>query len=206
MEEVLDYEGLIYSIINKYPNRYDKEDLFQVGMLGLIDAYKHYDKNHETKFSTFAYYYIIGEVNKYIRESSSLKISKYYIELKKKIIKTKELMTQKLGRNPTKQELALYLEVEEELIDEAILATDEVDSLENSTLDFGKTYDNTSAEVMDLKNEIKNLPKEEKDLIIARYFEELTQSEASSVLGLSQSQISRTETKVLKKLKDRLVA
>ena len=59
---------------------------------------------------------------------------------------------------------------------------------------------------MDLKNEIKNLPKEEKDLIIARYFEELTQSEASSVLGLSQSQISRTETKVLKKLKDRLVA
>ena len=206
MEEVLDYEGLIYSIINKYPNRYDKEDLFQVGMLGLIDAYKHYDKNHETKFSTFAYYYIIGEVNKYIRESSSLKISKNYIELKKKIIKTKELMTQKLGRNPTKQELALYLEVEEELIDEAILATDEVDSLENSTLEFGKTYDNTSAEVMDLKNEIENLPQAEKELIIARYYTEMTQKEASDVLGLSQSQVSRTEAKVLKKLKERLVA
>lgn len=206
MEEVLDYEGLIYSIINKYPTRYDKDDLFQVGMLGLIDAYKHFDKSFETKFSTFAYYYIVGEVNKYIRESSSLKISKNYIDLKKKIIKTKEIMTQRLGRNPTKQELSLYLEIDEEIIDEAILATDEVDSLENSTLEFGKTYDNTSAEVMDLKNEIENLPQAEKELIIARYYTEMTQKEASDVLGLSQSQVSRTEAKVLKKLKERLVA
>ena len=59
MEKVLDYDGLIYSIINKYPSRFDKEDLYQVGMIGLIDAYKHYDKSHDTKFSTFAYYYIV---------------------------------------------------------------------------------------------------------------------------------------------------
>ena len=82
MEEVLDYEGLIYSIINKYTSRYDKEDLYQVGMMGLIDAYKHYDSSFDTKFSSFAYYYILGEVNKYIRNSSSLKISKSIIELK----------------------------------------------------------------------------------------------------------------------------
>ena len=82
MEELLDYEGLIYSIIKNYPSKYDRDDLFQVGMLGLIDAYKHYDKNQNTKFSTFAYYYIVGEVNKYIRESSSLKVSRDLIELK----------------------------------------------------------------------------------------------------------------------------
>ena len=71
-------------------------------MVGLIDAYKHYDKSFDTKFSTYAYYYIIGEINKYIRESSSLKVSKSLIDLNKNILKTKEVMTQKLGRVPTK--------------------------------------------------------------------------------------------------------
>ena len=206
MEEVLDYEGLIYSIISKYPKRFDRDDLYQVGMLGLIDAYKHFDNSYETKFSTFAYYYIVGEVNKYIRESSSLKVSKSLIELKKKIISAKEMMAQKLGREPTNLEISLYLEVEEDMIDMAILATDEVDSLENSLYDVGKTYDNTSAEVLDLKNEIMKLPIEERRLIIARYFDELTQSETSNILGISQVQVSRSEAKVLKKLKDRLIA
>ena len=82
MDTLLDYEGLIYSIINKYPRRFDYDDLYQVGMIGLIDAYKHYDESYETKFSSFAYYYIIGEINKYIRESSSLKVSRSLIELK----------------------------------------------------------------------------------------------------------------------------
>ena len=68
MEELLDYEGLIYSIISKYSKRYDRDDLYQLGMIGLIDAYNHFDQSLGTKFSTFAYYYIVGEVNKYIRE------------------------------------------------------------------------------------------------------------------------------------------
>ena len=118
MEEVLNYEGLIYGIISKYPKRYDRDDLYQVGMLGLIDAYKHFNKNYETKFSTFAYYYIVGEVNKYIRESSSLKVSKDLIELNKKILKTKEVMTQRLGRVPTNLEISLYLEVDEKIIED----------------------------------------------------------------------------------------
>ncbi len=206
MEEVLDYEGLIYSIISKYPKRFDRDDLYQVGMIGLIDAYKHFDSSYETKFSTFAYYYIVGEVNKYIRESSSLKVSKNLIDLKKKIISAKEIMAQRLGREPTNLEISLYLEVDEEMIDMAILATDEVDSLESSLYDVGKTYDNTSAEVLDLKNEIMKLPLEERKLIIARYFDELTQSETSNILGISQVQVSRSEAKVLKKLKDNLIA
>ena len=206
MEEVLDYEGLIYSIISRYPKRFDRDDLYQVGMLGLIDAYKHFDKSYDTKFSTFAYYYIVGEINKYIRESSSLKISKNLVELNRKIISAKEVMAQKLGREPTNLEISLYLEVEEEMIDMAILATDEVDSLENSLYDVGKSYDNTSAEVLDLKNEIMNLSLEERKLIIARYFDELTQSETSNILGISQVQVSRSEAKVLKKLKDSLIA
>ena len=202
MEEVLNYEGLIYSIINKYPKRYDRDDLYQVGMLGLIDAYKHFNKNYETKFSTFAYYYIVGEVNKYIRESSSLKVSKDLIELKKKILKVKEVMIQKLGREPSNLEISLYLEVDEELVNEALIATDEVTSMDE-IYNIGN-YDNTSADILDLKLELEKLPEEEKNIILARYYDDMTQSEVSKKLGISQVQVSRNENKILQKLRSNL--
>ena len=202
MEELLEYDGLIYSIISKYPKKYDREDLYQVSMIGLIDALKHYNSNYDTKFSTFAYYYIVGEINKYIRENSSLKVSKNLVDLKSKIIKTKEMISQKLGREATNLEISLYLEIDEKVVNEA-LSYDEVDSLEDSYFEIS-SYDNTSAEVLDLKNELDKLPEKERKLILARYYEELTQSETSKVLGISQVQVSREENKILKKLKTRL--
>ena len=203
MDTLLDYEGLMYSIINKYPKRFDNDDLYQVGMIGLIDAYKHYNESYETKFSSFAYYYIIGEINKYIRESSSLKVSRSLIELKKSINKAKEVMTQKLGREPSNLEISLFLDVEMEDIENAILATSEIESIEDN-FDTYKSFDNTSADVLDLRDEISNLPEEERKIILARYYDELTQSETSKLLGVSQVQISRSENKILKKLKTRL--
>lgn len=203
MEGLLEYDGLIYKIISKYPKRYDRDDLYQVGMLGLIDAYKHYNSCYGTKFSTFAYYYIVGEVNKYIRENSSLKISRNLVELKKKILECREAMTQKLGRIPTNIEVSLYLEVDEELIESALVATDDVASIDDN-INFIKSYDDTSPEILDLKVEIDKLSFDEKKLIYARYYEELTQKEASNILGISQVQVSRNETKILKKLRNNL--
>lgn len=199
MEEVLDYEGLIYSIINKYSKRFDKDDLYQVGMIGLIDAYKHYDNSFDTKFSSFAYYYILGEVNKYIRNSSSLKVSKNLIEVKTRILKVKDSMMQKLGREPTNMEIALYLDLDVSVVDEAML-TDNIESIDREI----PTYDDTSAEILDLKDEILKLPIEERRLIIARYYNEMTQQEVSKMLGISQVQVSRNEAKILKKLRTRL--
>ena len=203
MDTVLDYEGLIYSIISKYPSRFDKDDLFQAGMLGLVDAYKHYDPHANTKFSTYAYYYIVGEVNKYIKECSSLKIGKDLIELKKKIIKVTDLMTQKLGRIPSNLEIALYLDVSEENINEALISTDEVSSIEEA-FNYLESNDNLNDDLLDLKIEINKLSKEEKSIIISRYFEGLTQSEISKKLGISQVQVSRNEAKILKKLRTNL--
>ena len=202
MEELLDYEGLIYSIIGKVPKRYDREDLYQVGMIGLMDAYKHYDSSYDTKFSTFAYYYILGEVNKYIRNSSSLKVSDDLIKLNKKIIKTRELMTQKLGRVPSNLEISLYLDISEELVDQAILATSDVEGLDE-LYNIGVS-DSISPDLMDLREEIGKLSDEEKKLIYARYFQGLTQNETSSILGMSQVQVSRNESKILKKLRSQL--
>ena len=205
MEELLDYDGLIYSIINKYSERFDKEDLYQVSMIGLMDAYKHYDRNYDTKFSTFAYYYIVGEVNKYIRESGSLKVSKGLIDLKKKIIKTKEVMTQKLGREPSNLEISIFLDIDENLLDEVMVATDEVDSLDDK-YEYVSSYEDTCMkdDILDLRMAIDELDEKDRDLILARYFQDLTQSEVSKVMGISQVQVSRNESKILQKLKTRL--
>ena len=204
MDELLEYDGLIYSIISKYPKRYDREDLYQASMVGLIDALKHYNNKYNTKFSTFAYYYIVGEVNKYIRENNGIKVSKDLIKLKKKIIETKEIMSQKLGRTPSNLEISLFLEVEEELINEAIIATDEVSSIDESYENIKSNDIETNPEILDLKNELNKLNEDEKRLIIARYYNELTQSETSEILGISQVQVSRKESKILEKLKTRL--
>ena len=203
MEELLDYDGLIYSIIGKYTSKYDKDDLYQVGMIGLMDAYKHYDKNQNTKFSSFAYYYIMGEVNKYLRESSALKVSRSFIELKKKINQAKEVMEQKLGRNPTNLEISLYLDIDVDLIDMAILSTEEVQSIEEVN-DCTKCYDDISPTLLDLREEISKLSEDERRLLKARYYDEYTQMETSQMLGMSQVQVSRNEAKILQKLKTRL--
>lgn len=202
MDELLEYDGLIYSIISKYPKKYDREDLYQVSMLGLIDALKHYNSDYDTKFSTFAYYYIVGEINKYIRENSSLKVSKNLVDLKNKIIKTKESMNQKLGRETTNLEISLYLEIDENLVNEA-LSFDDVTSIDDSQFEIS-SYDNTSPEVLDLRFELEKLSEKERNLIYSRYYEELTQSETSKILGISQVQVSREESKILEKLKTRL--
>ena len=211
MEEILQYENLIYSIIRKYSN-FDKDDMYQVGMLGLINAYKNYDKKLNVKFSTYAYFYIIGEIKKYIRESSTIKISRELIKLNKSIEKAKDIMRQRLKKEPTIKELSQFLEIEEEKIKEAQLATEKVKSLDYSYDDESyelynsiKTEDKTTRpDILDLKNELMNLKEEEKELIIDRYFNEFTQKETSKHLGISQVQVSRKETKILQKLKSNL--
>lgn len=203
MDTILDYEGLIYSVINKYPSRFDHDDLFQAGMLGLVDAYKHFDPSVSVKFSTYAYYYIVGEVNKYIRESCSLKISKDLINLKKKILQVTDIMTQKLGRVPSSLELSLYLDVPLEDVDSAILATDEITSIDDK-YDSLKYFDNINADLLDLHDSIDKLSDDERNLIIARYYDGMTQNEASKILGISQVQVSRNEAKILKKLRTSL--
>ena len=203
MDELLEYDGLIYSIISKYPKKYDREDLYQVSMIGLIAALKHYNSDYDTKFSTFAYYYIVGEINKYIRENSSLKVSKNIVDLRNKIIKTKEVISQKLCREASNLEISLYLEISEDLVNEA-LSFDEVTSLEDSNFEISSCDTSTRAEFLDLKNELDKLSEKDRKLIYSRYYEELTQSETSKVLGISQVQVSREENKILKKLKTKL--
>ena len=211
VEGVLEYENLVYSIVHKYGKNYDLDDLYQVGMLGLVEARNSFDDSLNVKFSTYAYYYIIGEITKFIRESKAVKISKDMVKLNKSINKAVEIMTQKLGRSPTTLELSLFLDVEEEKINEVLIAVQDVQSLDFSYEDDGNDLYNLVSdkesikdELIDLKEELKKLSPEEKKLIEARYYQDLTQTELSKKTGISQVQISRKENKILQKLKKRL--
>ena len=188
MDTILQYENLVRSIISKYTYYGDYEDLYQVGMMGLVKACKNY-KESTAKFSTYAYKYILGEVNTFIRESQPVKISKDIIRLNKQIEKCRELLHQKLQREPSDLEVSLFLEIDENRIREVKNLMQKVESL-----DFVKSEDEDS-----YYNSI--ITYDEKKLIYARYYNGYTQSELSRELGMSQVQISRKESKILQKLK-----
>ena len=211
MDNILEYENLIYKMISQYKS-FDKEDLYQVAMMGLMKAQKNYKESENTKFSTYAYYYILGEINNYITASNPVKVSRDLLRLNKSLEQAKEVMRQRLKREPTTEELSIFLEEPLEKIEEATLATRQVESLdyayEEENMDLynsiGTEELGMNDEILDLKNAISSLPQEEQQLIIARYFNDLTQQETSKTLGMSQVQVSRKETKILEKLKTTL--
>lgn len=211
MDNILEYENLIYKMISQYKS-FDKEDLYQVAMMGLMKAKKNYKESENTKFSTYAYYYILGEINNYITASNPVKVSRDLLRLNKSLEQAKEVMRQRLKREPTTEELSIFLEEPVEKIQEATLATRQVESLdyayEEENMDLynsiGTEEIGMNDEILDLKNAISSLPQEEQQLIIARYFNDLTQQETSKTLGISQVQVSRKETKILEKLKTTL--
>ncbi len=211
---ILENEGLIYKIINKYRNYFETEDLYQVAVIGLIKAYKNYKNEYNTKFTSYAYPYILGEVIKYINEFRSIKVNKNIKLLYSKILKAKEILTQKLMKEPTTYELSLFLEMDEAVISDVILANMTVDSLDKIIMEDDKNfelydkvgyYDN-SVENYPLTIELAKLTKEERQIIRARYYENMTQKEVGEALGMYQVEVSRKEKKILKKLKDNIAA
>ncbi len=206
--DILEYEALVKNIVNKYSYYGDYEDLYQAGMMGLLKALKEY-KPGIAKFSTYAYTWIIGEITTFIRENQPLKKSKDFIRLNKRIERCRELLSQKLGREPTDLEVSLITEIDEDKIREIRILNQQTESLDYMTEDnFDnlynsiKMYDNNLDDsYLDLKNELGKLEKDEQEIIKARYYEGYTQSEISKQLGISQVQVSRKESKILQKLK-----
>ena len=209
---VVDNEKLVYSIINKFRGYFDMDDLYQVGMIGLIKASKNFNKSEGVKFSTYAYTYVFGEVNKYIRENNNLKIGKDAIRLKKSIEKAKDIMRQKLFREPTTLEVSLFLDmplekvIEIESIKQETKSLDYIGEEDSNSLYNKVSFENKEIdpEILDLKTELENLDNDEKKLIYSRYYLDMTQQETSKEMGMSQVQVYRKEAKIFKKLKSRL--
>lgn len=212
-EEVINSTSkMIYMIINKYFRGYDKEDLYQVGVLGVIKAYDNYKKDHNTKFSTYAYTYIYGEIYTYTNSLKGLKLARENYSLYKKINEAKNILSQRLMKEPTIYELSSFLELDYKLIENIINSMKNIDSLERTISSDSKDlslFDTISDEkdyynidYIMLNEEINNLPEPWNQIIKLRYFEDKTQSEVASILGMNQVEISRGEAKVLKRIRE----
>ena len=206
---IMENERLIYSIASYFRGYDNKEDLFQVGCIGLIKAYNNYDSNMNVKFTTYAYPYILGEMRKLVREDKSMKISRDISKINLQIEKAYVLLTQKMGKEPTVSEIASFLEVPISLVVDA-LNSSKVASLDDIIYDNLTVFDvisdtNTDMDTLiALKSSLDELTSEEKEIINLRYMNDLTQMEVSKLLGISQVQVSRKEHKVLVKMRDKI--
>lgn len=210
---IMENQGLIYEAMKYFKNYNNKEDLYQVGCIGFIKAYKNYKEDKNCKFTTYAFTYILGEMKRLVREDKSIKISTNLSRLNTRIDKTYNLLTQKYLRLPTIKEVADYLEIDEYLVSEAINSNLSIKSIDEPINNDGKDitlqdmigYSNNIDELIYLRNNLSKLTKEEKEIINNRYINDLTQSETSKKMGISQVQVSRKEQKVLQKLKHQMI-
>lgn len=213
---IYENEKLIYSFMKEYNKYIDKEDLYQVGVIGLINAYKNFKEEKGVKFSTYAYKYIQGEIKKFIRENRTFKINKDTNSLCNSVKKAKNLLQQKLMKEPTIQELATFLEISENQIEFALGIEQSVQSLDtpiandNKEITLYEVVPNKekidTLEHIHLVEELSKLNSHDKRILQERYFNDRTQSEVASILGTSQVKISREEKKILQKLKSSLIA
>ena len=127
---ILDNEWLIYKIINKYTSHLELEDLYQVASIGLIKAYKSFKDDYNTKFSSYAYKYVLGEVIKYVNQYRSIKVNKEMGNLYGKILKVRDLLCQKYMREPSNYELSVFMGIDEITLTEIMKANMEIDSLD----------------------------------------------------------------------------
>lgn len=200
---IISNEALIYSIAKKFKG--DIEDLFQVGCIGLIKAYKNYDNSYNTKFTTYAYHYIFGEIYQYVLRNKNIKLTSEQVKLNTAINKAYDFLSQKNGKEPSDLELSIFLEIPIEKINENRNILNII-SLDDDTNDVDLynyiSFDNMDKdELILLRDALNKLDKEEKELIFKRYFYNMTQSEIAKQYGINQVKVSREEGKVLTKLR-----
>lgn len=202
-------KGLIYKIAKQFYN-VDQDDLFQAGVLGIMKAYKNYQKNGTTKFSTYAFDYIFGEMYTLAYSQSPIKVSRDLLKLYKSIEMTRYALAQKLNRIPNNEELALYLNQDIFVIQQAIEAANTVMSLDYKSSDDERSiYESIPAkepvsidEQLMIFDGLDTLSEDEKRILEYRYFEDLTQSEVARKLQMTQVMVSRYEKKGINKMRD----
>lgn len=198
--------GLIKKIASKFYN-IEKEDLVQVGVIGLLKAYQNFHDTGETKFSTYAYSYIFGEMYQLANNNRNWKVSKDILKVYKLVEKTRYELAQRMNRIPTNTEVALFLEIDPRVVDEAISSAAMMMSLDDEASELNlhevipdKKQSNCDIK-LDLDDSFRVLNSCEKEIIKSRYFEDLTQSEVARKLNMTQVMVSRYEKKSLEKMR-----
>ena len=202
--------GLVHSLCRRFAGRgIEYDDLYQAGCIGLIKATDAFDEQRGLCFSTYAVPVIMGEIRRLFRDGGAVKVSRSVKELGLKISREKQIMEQKLCREPTVSELAEKLGVSPEEITEAMCASQPTVSLTRD--DDGESCEtdlptvSTEDEISDrllLDSAFEKLDETEKRIVTYRYYEYLTQSKTAELMNMTQVQVSRAEKKILLKLRE----
>ena len=198
---------LVLSVIQRFDKRGEcPDDLFQVGCIGLMKAISNFDPTKNVRFSTYGVPMIAGEVRRYLRDNSAIRVSRSIRDVAYRVLQCKEAKVAQLGREPTLEEIAKELELPVEEVSQALDAVSAPVSLFDPVYSDGgdpltvmdQVMDNRNTEVswMDhiaLRNAFRALNQREKQILSLRFYDGKTQIEVANVLGISQAQVSRLE-------------
>lgn len=212
---VMDNVGLVWSIVRRFTGRgCETEDLFQIGSIGLIKAIDKFDTAYEVRFSTYAVPMIAGEIKRFLRDDGMIKVSRSIKEMGVRVAAARETLSGLLGRDPTVDELADRLGVSREEVGASLEAGSQVESLyapsgsgdDNNLTLLDRVAEEREAheELLDrmvLGQLLKALDRQQREIIIRRYFYNQTQTQIAKLLGISQVQVSRMERKILKEMR-----
>lgn len=198
---------LIWKIAKNFYN-VPKNDLYQAGVLGVIKAYQHYKSDGKTKFSTYAYNYIFGEMY-FLANNKDIRLNKDILKLLKMVEQGKSRLAQVIMHEPSKRELANYLEMDEKILETILSYKTNFISMDDTKSEVRDLHEvisekesiSTDEKIM-LKDSMDTLSYLEKDIINNRYFLDLTQSETAKKLGITQVMVSRYEQRSLKKMRE----
>lgn len=209
---------LVLSVIQRFSSRGENaDDLFQVGCIGLIKAIDNFDIRQPVRFSTYGVPMIVGEIRRYLRDNSSLRVSRSMRDTAYKVLQAKEKYISEHQKEPTIEEIAKILEIKREEVVFALDAIVDPVSLYEPVYDHGgdticvmdqvrdsKNTDESWLEQIALKEAMNRLSDRERKILNLRFFEGKTQMEVSAEVGISQAQVSRLEKNAISQIKKNL--
>lgn len=210
---------LVLSVIQRFSgnNNESADDLFQVGCIGLIKAIDNFDRTMDVKFSTYAVPMIIGECRRYMRDNNAIRVSRSLRDIAYKAIYARDILTKKMDREPTIEEISKEIEIPKEDIVNALDAIATPMSLYEPVYQEGqdvlylmdqvsdkKNREDNWVENLALRDAMERLDDREYNIIKLRFFEGKTQTEVADEISISQAQVSRLEKNALKTMRNYL--
>lgn len=209
MEIVKENEWLIKKVSSMFYH-VDKEDLYQAGVLGILKAIPKYHNQGTTKFSTFAYSFVFGEMYQMVYKNQAIKVSRDTLRAYQRIEMARSSLAQKLARIPSYDEVACFLEMDPMVVEQIVVSGSYLmTSLDEKNNESERSYYETIPaeesipidDVLTLQEGISTLNPEEQKIIQYRYFNDMTQQETAEKMNMTQVMVSRYERKATHKIR-----
>lgn len=208
--------GLVFTVVHRFLGRgCDREDLVQIGCIGLLKAIDNFNCAFEVRFSTYAVPMITGEIKRFLRDDGMIKVSRLLKEAASKAYRAREELEKRSGAEPTMEEIARETGISPEELVLAMEAVSEVESLSQTVYsgsgspvllgDRLPDHQDRNEELLNrmlLRELLGLLEMQERQIIELRYFDDCTQNQVAQRLGMTQVQVSRAEKRILRKLRE----